>query len=51
MEDPEITISIALAVINVVALWVGYQFDKFKVTAICLAIFDVLIIMAMVKLV
>jgi hypothetical protein len=51
MEDPTITISIALAVINVAGLAVGHHFDKFKITAICLSIFDILTIMAMSKLI
>ena len=51
MENSEITISITLAVINVVGLAVGYNFDKFKITAICLVILDVLTIMAMTKLI
>jgi len=51
MEDSEITISIALAFINVVALAVGYHLDKFKIMAICLVIFDVLTIMTMAKLI
>jgi len=51
MEDPVITISLALAFVNAVALAVGYHFDKFKITAVCLAIFDVLTIITMMKLI
>ncbi len=51
MENPVITISIALMIINIVALAVGHNFDKFKITAICLGIFDVLTISAMSKLI
>ncbi len=51
MENPVITISIALAIINIIALAIGYHFDRFKITAICLIIFDVLTITVIAKLV
>lgn len=50
MESPEIAISIALAFINATALFVGAQFDKFKLTVVILAIFDVLTILTLLKL-
>ncbi len=51
MENLEIIVSFAIAVINVVALAVGHYFDRFKITAICLALFDVLGIMAINNLI
>ena len=51
MGNPVTTISVALIVINFVALAVGYHFDRFKITAICLGIFDVPTITAMSKLI
>jgi len=51
MEDPVITISLAIAIINVVALACGYYFDKFKITAIILGIFDLLSIITMSSLI
>lgn len=51
MEEPEITLSIALTIINVVALAVGYKFDKLKITVICLLLFDVASIITLAKLI
>lgn len=51
MENPVITISIALGIINAVALSVGSYFNKFKIIAVCLAIFDILSIITMSKLI
>lgn len=51
MENPVITISIALAFINIVGLAVGHYFNKFKVTAICLSLFDLATIITMSKLI
>ena len=51
MENLVITISFVLAFINLVALVIGYQFDKFKIVGMCLLIFHVLTIMTMIKLI
>lgn len=51
MENPAITISIVLAFINFVGLAVGHYFDKFKITAFCLGLFDLVTIIIMSKLI
>jgi len=51
MENPAITISIALTFINFVSLAIGYHFDKFKITAICVGLFDLITIITISKLI
>lgn len=51
MEEPEITISLALAIINLVGLIIGYKLNKFKLAAICLIVFNLLTIIIIMKLI
>ncbi|MDO8623571.1 MAG: hypothetical protein Q7R52_04965 [archaeon] len=49
IENLEIPISFALMIINVIALAVGYYIHKFKITTICLILFNVLTIIVISK--
>ena len=49
MEDPTIVISLLLFIINAVALALAFHFDRFKITVVILAIFDVLTIIILYK--